>query len=301
MKHAEELGNNIFRVLIVDDQEIGIKILSNILNDYTTLTASNGRLAIDLARQHRPDIILLDVMMPEMDGIETCRLFKADFRTSHIPVIFVTAQTDPDDVVAGFEVGAVDFISKPLNTAVVRARVATHLKLQSLERELRELAFYDPLTGLPNRRLMLDRLESLLARSSRHQQHGAVMFIDLNDFKKLNDIYGHDIGDLYLTKVAERLVAGVRASDVVSRIGGDEFVVLIEDLDPNPELAKQQADEVSKKIAASLSLEFNLSGLSYFGSASFGTKIFMGNNNTVKGILKEADAAMYRAKKAASI
>ena len=165
------------------------------------------------------------------------------------------------------------------------------------EEELRQIAFHDALTRLPNRRLLQDRLQHALRTSKRQNRHGAALFLDLNKFKQLNDAYGHDVGDQLLVEVANRLWQQVRDCDTVARIGGDEFVVLLEGLDENLDKAIEQANAIADKVIAALSEEYLLGDIRYHGSASLGIKIFLGDQTDPDQILKEADEAMYKAKK----
>jgi len=166
------------------------------------------------------------------------------------------------------------------------------------EDEIRQLAFYDPLTGLPNRRLLLDRLQRALVASARHQHEGALLYIDLDNFKTLNDTLGHDIGDILLQQVAQRLVACVRDSDTVARLGGDEFVVMLEDLSENSLEAATQAEAVGNKIIASLNVSFQLASHEHHSTPSIGVTLFSDNQETVDELLKRADLSMYQAKAA---
>lgn len=164
------------------------------------------------------------------------------------------------------------------------------------EEAIQHLAFHDSLTGLPNRRLLTDRLHSALAASNRHRQHGAMMFLDLDHFKHLNDTYGHDVGDLMLQEVARRLQQNVRAIDTVARFGGDEFVVLIQALSADAENARLHATSVAHKILASLNKPYALNALEHTTTPSIGIALFSGDTVAPHNILKQADIAMYQAK-----
>lgn len=166
------------------------------------------------------------------------------------------------------------------------------------EDEAQRLAFYDTLTGLPNRRLLLDRLGQSLISNARSQRHGAVLFLDLDNFKDLNDTQGHDVGDVLLEKVANRLTTCVRQGDTVGRFGGDEFVVMLENLDDNLQTAIEQAGTVANKILATLNLPFDLKGKSHYSTPSIGITLFNGKSDTIEELLKRADLAMYQAKAA---
>lgn len=166
------------------------------------------------------------------------------------------------------------------------------------EAKIELLAFYDPLTGLPNRRLLLDRLQQALAGSARSSRQGALLFIDLDNFKTINDTFGHDSGDLLLKQVAQRLVACVRECDTVARMGGDEFVVMLEDLSENPETAATQTQTVGEKILASFIQPNELAGPGHHSTPSIGVTLFGDNRNSIDELLKQADLAMYQAKAA---
>jgi len=167
-----------------------------------------------------------------------------------------------------------------------------------IEEELRYGAFHDSLTRLPNRRLLLDRLDQALHSSKRNKSHLAVLFLDLNKFKQLNDTHGHDVGDQMLIEVSNRLKKAVREEDTVARLGGDEFVVLLEGLDSDSEQAKVQTDGIADKIRKTLSEEYILGNVRHQSSVSIGIKLFLGDQGNADLILKEADEAMYQAKKA---
>ena len=169
---------------------------------------------------------------------------------------------------------------------------------KAAEEEIRYLAFYDPLTRLPNRRLLLDRLHQALATSARRQRQGALLFIDLDNFKTLNDTLGHNLGDSLLQQVAQRLASCVREGDTVARLGGDEFVVILEDLDPTPNEAAAQAKAVGEKIRAALNQTYLLSGRDSHSTPSIGVALFGNKQETVEQMLKQADLAMYQAKSA---
>ena len=165
-----------------------------------------------------------------------------------------------------------------------------------LEETLHGMAFYDTLTQLPNRRLLMDRLEQALRNSHRNNSHGVLFFLDLNRFKQLNDTHGHDAGDKLLIEVAKRLRAAVRENDTVARLGGDEFVILLEDMGAEPSIASQHAEGVAKKLKAILSEEYVLGDIRHHGSASIGTTMFLGYTDSAEHVIKCADSAMYAEK-----
>ena len=194
----------------------------------------------------------------------------------------------------------VEYWSHPIITqGVVTGAIATFVDIterKKAEEDISRLAFYDPLTGLPNRRLLVDRLQHAFANSARSGRHGAIMFIDLDNFKGINDTKGHDCGDVILVEVARRLQSCVREGDTVARLGGDEFVVMLEELDSEAEHAATQAEEVGEKIRAAINQPYLLKGEQHRSTASIGISLFVDRTTTSDTLLKNADIAMYQAK-----
>ena len=179
-------------ILVVDDQPINIQALYRIFApDHRVLMATSGAKALELCKEDPPDLVLLDVVMPEMDGHELCARLKAHEATRDIPVIFVTSHTDAEEETKGLELGAVDFIAKPVNPAVVRARVRTHLTLKAQSDLLRQMVFMDGLTGVANRRCFDERLDTEWRRAVRSGLPLALLMLDVDHFKRFNDRYGH--------------------------------------------------------------------------------------------------------------
>jgi diguanylate cyclase (GGDEF)-like protein len=263
-------------VLVVDDTPDNLALISGVLSEtYPVRVANSGEKALKIALSERPPaLILLDIMMPVMDGYETCRQLKLNPRTCSIPVIFLTAKTETEDEEKGFALGAVDYITKPISPSILMARIRTHLALKAANDYLRDEnrlleeqvarrtqeAFYDELTKLPNRRLLMERLNVALSISKRNNQYGAIMFLDLDKFKLLNDTQGHDIGDLLLIEVANRLAGCTRDVDAVARLGGDEFVVVLEMLNHCAHEAATQAEVIGEKIRHALNQPYQLKG-----------------------------------------
>lgn len=284
------------RLLIVDDQPINIQALYQAFQaDHEVFMATSGEQALDFCRRDPPDLILLDVMMPGMDGLEVCRRLKADAATADIPVIFVTAQEDPADETRALEAGGVDFIIKPVNRAVVRARVRTHLTLKAQADLLRSLAFIDGLTGVANRR----RFDERLFVEWRHCRRGAIpltlIMIDIDHFKRYNDRYGHQAGDACLQQVAAVIKGNLgRSHDLVARYGGEEFVCLLPDC--NPAGAARKA-EVLRQAVLALGIPHETSSVAATVTVSLGTATCTPDANaSADQLLAAADAALYTAK-----
>ncbi len=219
------------KLLVVDDQPINIQVMHQVFGaDYQVFMATGGAQALAICKANPPDLVLLDVVMPEMDGFEVCAQLKAHDATRNIPVIFVTAHSDAAQETHGLSVGAVDFISKPVNPAVVRARVKTHLTLKFQSDLLRNLVFLDGLSGVYNRRYFDQQLGVEWARAARNTTPLSVIMVDVDHFKLFNDRYGHQAGDDCLRQIALTLKSGLRRpADVVARYGGEEFACILPD------------------------------------------------------------------------
>lgn len=284
------------RLLLVDDQPINIQALYQIFHaDHEVFMATSGAQALDFCRATPPDLILLDVVMPEMDGLEVCRQLKANAVTADIPIIFVTAQSDPTDETRALESGGVDFIAKPVNPAVVRARVKTHLTLKAQGDLLRELAFIDGLTGVANRRRFDEALQAEWRRCRRSATSLALLMIDIDHFKRYNDCYGHQTGDACLQTVALALKERFsRSHDLVARYGGEEFVCLMPECNLAAGLAK--AEELRATVAA-LGIPHADSPTANMVTLSIGvTAMQPAGDSTPQQLVAAADAALYTAK-----
>ena len=222
-----------FTLLIVDDEKQNRTLLTELLqDDYQIILAKNGVQALERAQSHLPDLILLDVLMPEMDGLEVIRALKSADLTRHIPVIFVSALDKPDDEERGLDLGAVDYIAKPFHPPIVRVRVRNHLQAVHQRRLLEQLALIDSLTEIPNRRRFVEVYEREWRRCMRNQRPLSLIVLDVDLFKRYNDTYGHAAGDVVLKRVAGAIQSALkRPGDFVARFGGEEFVVVLPDVD----------------------------------------------------------------------
>jgi len=231
-------------ILLVDDDPSTIQLLGRMLADVGNLRfATSGEDALRLAHESAPDLVLLDAEMPGMSGFQILEALKADPALADVPVIFVTSHSEPAFELSGFELGAADFIAKPVSAPLVVARVKTQLRVKRIADELRRIATIDVLTGVANRRGFDDALEHEWRRAQRAGDPLAVLMIDVDHFKLFNDRYGHPAGDVCLRAVAQALVgASLRPADLVARYGGEEFVVLL------PQTPRLGAEHVAHSI-----------------------------------------------------
>ncbi len=288
------------RLLVVDDQPENALVLQRLFEaDHRVTVAHSGEQALAHCRDaaELPDLILLDVVMPDMDGLQVCRSLKADARTAGIPVLFVTAQSTPQEESAALAAGGVDFISKPVNQAVVRARVQTHLTLKAQSDQLRRHALRDGLTGLANRRRFDEALAQEWRAGQRHRRPLALVLIDIDHFKRYNDHYGHPAGDECLRQVAQALQQHMgRAHDVLARYGGEEFACVLPGMTPEDALRKAQA--LCASVVA-LGLPHAASPVADCVTISAGVAVWLFDRpGDVAQLLAEADAALYAAKRA---
>lgn len=276
-------------ILIVEDQAADAAVLSEAVRDLGDVhIANDGPSALAMAKLCRPDLVLLDIEMVGMSGFEVCKALKADPKLCDTAVIFVTSHTQMDNELRALEYGGIGFISKPLNMPVATAHIKAHLALRTAAKKL---ANQDSLTGLPNRTLLQDRTEQALQKARRNEQRVAMLLLDLDNFKVINDSLGHSTGDALLKEVAERLSQASRALDTVSRQGGDEFIILL------PEVSGFEAvGDFAERLLAILAAPFILNGNRYELSASIGISLFPDDSNDVESLYRHADAAMYRAK-----
>jgi len=289
-------------VLIVDDTRLMTQILSSLIEGQANvISAMEGEGAIKLATEKQPDLILLDVVLPGIDGFEVCRRLKADDRTKDIPIIFITGlHKETSDEMSGFELGAVDYITKPFAPLVVQARVKTQLdlarrnkELKERSEELRRLATIDHLTNCFNRRYFMNAADTEISRSRRHDQPLTVAMLDIDHFKLVNDTYGHQTGDLVLVEVARACERALRDEDVLGRVGGEEFAVLL------PETDEDGALKVLSRLCADIrALAFDHEGKDVCVTVSVGVTLVLPGDLSIEDAIRRADAGLYAAKKA---
>ena len=284
------------KVLVADDDAVNREVLGDLLKlEYPVILARNGVQALERAMRHLPDLILLDVVMPDMDGYEVLRRLRQDPRTAHIAVIFISGLDRPEDEAAGLKLGAADYIVKPFNRTVVMARVALHLQVVRQRRMLERLANVDGLTELANRRRFDEMYGLEWQRARCSGQPLSLALLDIDSFKQFNDRYGHPAGDRALRSVAR--VAGAamrRPSDLAARYGGEELVLLM------PETPAADAQAVLARLQqaiAALAIVHETSGVAPLLTASIGgATLAPGSSEEPFALFEAADAQLYHAK-----
>jgi diguanylate cyclase (GGDEF)-like protein len=283
-------------ILIVDDTPANIEILCEVLDsEYEVLFATSGTDALSIAVDQSPDLILLDVVMPEMNGYQVCRHLKEDKRTQSIPVIFVTAMDQEEDEAKGLNVGAIDYLTKPIRPPIVKARVRNHLELKRYRDFLENLSSTDGLTGIFNRRRFDETLDSEWRRARRAASPLSLILMDIDLFKSYNDHYGHLAGDDCLRRLAQVLSDCVRRpSDLVARYGGEEFACLLPNTDANG--AMQVANHILE-ATNNLNIPHAHSSVADRVTVSIGvTTIIPVTGQPVSQLIQRADELLYTAK-----
>jgi diguanylate cyclase (GGDEF)-like protein len=282
-------------LLIVDDENANLKVLTHILgSEYTILTATSGASAIEKAKEFLPDLILLDILMPDMDGYTTLCEIKMSEDIQKIPVIFITGLASDEDEEKGLSLDAADYITKPFSATIVKLRVRNQIQIINQMRTIQCLSMIDQLTNLPNRRSFDERLNMEWKQAIRERTPISLLIADMDNFKYLNDTYGHQHGDIVLRKVAELLPRSFkRPGDFAARWGGEEFVVLLPNtpLDGAVELAEKiRADTEKMSIKAADGSEIKLTLCVGVNS------LIPGNGTSIDVFFANADKALYMAK-----
>lgn len=283
------------KVLIVDDERLNITVLAALMEDeYDIVVAKNGEQALKRAHaEQAPDLILLDVIMPDIDGYEVCRRLKEDESTRHIPIIFITVKGTVEEETRGLEMGAVDYITKPFSPAIVKARVANHIELKRQRDMLQHLNLTDPLTGIANRRYFDDYLNHEMKQSEQNQSPLSLVMLDIDSFKDYNDNYGHNSGDKCLRQVATALdECSEGLKHLIARFGGEEFALIL------PGATSEQAINIAEKhrqFIYDLNIPHKASAISGRVSISLGIAGYR-PGDTTETLIERADKALYRAK-----
>jgi diguanylate cyclase (GGDEF)-like protein len=284
-----------YTILIVDDEKMNVDILGGILSQsYNLLIARDGTRALQLAREKTPDLILLDVLMPDMSGFEVIEKLKASSDTTNIPVIFITGLTASDDEEKGFFLGAVDYITKPFRKPIVKARVNTHIKIVDQMRTIERIGLIDPLTKISNRRDFENRLGAEWKRANRENLPISILLMDIDKFKVYNDTYGHQQGDEALKAFAKTAAGSLmRPVDFAARWGGEEFVILL------PGIDSKGAAEVAERVRANIeaiTIPTEEGGITKITvSIGVNTKIPTTDDSS-SVFIEKADQALYKAK-----
>jgi two-component system, cell cycle response regulator len=290
------------KILVADDSPVYRKLVEQSLaqEHHTVLVAKNGRQALDLFVEHQPDLIITDWTMPDISGIELCQRIRRDFEQFYVYVILLTGNSDKEEVIEGLASGADDYLTKPFHPGELQARVRVgrrmvdlHRQVRDKNRQLEEMALTDHLTGLPNRRAVDIWALRQLSAAARHQFPIWVIMVDLDDFKRINDTYGHDAGDTALKGFAEILKRNTRQSNICARLGGEEFLVMLTHLEK--ENVKIAIERIRKQFETE---KFTVAGYTFNVTASFGIASFYGiAPPAFRELLGRADAALYAAKR----
>ncbi len=285
--------------IIADDEDLGRLLLVESAAEcgLEPRGFDNGTAALEAALSQDVAIVLLDVDMPGMDGFSVCRRLRAESHLATVPIVMVTGHEDSEAIRLAFEAGATDFISKPVNWALLPRRLEYILRNAAAAERIERLAYFDTLTGLPNRQRCAETAERMFAEAAALNESVAIVYLDLNSFKRVNDTFGHSVGDAVLRTVAGKLTRaiegfrGVLQHVTVGRFGGDEFVILLRHMQART-LAIQIAEYCGTVFREPISHE----GLEFYSAPSIGLAVYPDDGNDVATVLKHADIAMYQAK-----
>ena len=277
-------------LLIVDDFPANISLLSAFLEKFgfEVAIAKNGRRAIKIAERSNPDLILLDVMMPDMNGFEACRILKSKENTKDIPIIFMTVLANTIDKVKGFNLGAVDYITKPIQHEEVLARINVHVALKTAITTFKTLAMTDFMTGVFNRRFAYEILTKQIATAKIENSSFVLCYIDVDNLKKINDIYGHAFGDILINIIVSSIKNAIKVSDYIFRMGGDEFLLLFPkaELRTSCILIERLRNILNQQKINDIPIDFS------FGFSEY----HAGDEVTPETLIKIADNEMYNLK-----
>ena len=280
------------KVLVVEDSETNIAILVGLLRDYDVMVALNGPSALELLENEQPDVILLDIVMPEMDGFEVCERIKQRPDWRAIPILFITGQTDEASIIRAFDIGGSDYVTKPFRSKELLARVRIQVEYRQAMDQLRSMAVTDALTGLPNRRAFFNDGMRLFNEARARGLPMAALMLDIDHFKQINDRYGHAAGDEVLKRVGEGLCNHTRGRDLCARVGGEEFALLAPDSDANAGVCL--GERLRSYIAA---LEIATHQAVIKVTLSIGVAALTPETQSLDALLAGADDRLYEAKR----
>ena len=280
-------------LLVVDDDRSMRLTMCKVLegNDYRIAECGDGVAAVEYCKTTMPDLILMDAIMPNMDGFSACRELRKLDDCKHTPILMVTALDDENSIDRAFSSGANDFIPKPVNFEVLRQRISRLLEASKAEKNVQHLSYNDTLTGLPNRRMFLEKLQTMLSQPRGEEYMVGLMFLDLDHFKLINDTLGHNVGDLLLKAVTTRIQDSLRSTDMVARLGGDEFTVILDHIQ-----SAEIVGRIARKICEQLAQPFLLLEQQIYVTVSIGISIYPTDTHDLDTLIKYADTALYKAK-----
>jgi len=276
------------KILIIDDNNDNIKVAANIIKseDLLVWATLNPHEGLKIAEKKLPDLILLDIQMPDLNGYEVCRILKSNDTTKDIPVMFMTASTDDKSIDKAYKVGAVDYITKPIKKMELLARVNTQLRLSRLINDLKEASYTDGLTKLYNHKKILEILASEIERANRYKRPFSVLMVDIDRFKTVNDEYGHLVGDKVLERLASEIKQQIREVDTAGRYGGEEFLIIY------PEVGGEEAVQAAERLRQSVEKTPFDNGLKI--TISGGLAKYTGEDPRI--LVRKADDNLYQAK-----
>jgi diguanylate cyclase (GGDEF)-like protein len=279
-------------ILMVDDHPQNLQVLGITLKEkgYKLAAARSGAQALEFIEKKKPDLILLDIMMSDMNGYEVCKILKANPSTEKIPVIFLTAKTEVESVIKGFEVGGVDYITKPFVKEIIFARINVHLNLKKALERLEKMSGTDEMTGVFNRRYAYEVLSREIALARRENTNFSICYIDIDNLKIINDKYGHLEGDKLIKTISQSLGKVIRTTDYIFRMGGDEFMLLFPNakLEEPTNLINRVREQLKCQTLHSIPIDFS------YGFSQFRP----GDDISIENLIKSADDRMYKSKQA---
>ncbi len=291
--HNQHLSPKKAHILVVDDNPGDIDILLELLQGYDVRTATDGATALESVVMEKPDLILLDINMPDMDGFEVCRQLKANEDTQDIPILFLSSRNDVDNIVKGFKLGGADYVTKPYLPQEMIARIQTHLQLSETISALNRLVYVDHLSGIANRRSFFTKAPKLFEDATKRHIPLHLFMIDMDNFKQINDTYGHSIGDKVIQGLTECVHKSVSKVDMFARLGGDEFVLVLTGI------SAHQAHQAHQQLKQ-LMLNVQEASLSTISSAKVTISIGMVSkkeqDKNIEDLLIRADARLYKSK-----